>query len=129
MLTCTEIDQSSKERVKRDIKDTSKRGRRGAIVSAGIFALVLPLLIATPASAATYNFGYFNCADGYRTYTWANAHGTVTHQINDNAGSFTGYTYHGSSASSRTYYWHAKITIWAKVTGSINAANRACYAG
>lgn len=111
-----------------EVNSTIKRTRLTALVSASVFALVLPLMLAAPASAATYNFGYLNCATGYKTYTWANAHGTVTHQINDNAGSFTGYTYHGSSASSRTYYWHAKLTIWAKVTGSLNAANRACYA-
>lgn len=109
-------------------KRNINRGRLSALVPACVIALALPLMVASPASASTYNFGYLNCATGYKTYTWANAQGTVTHQINDNAGTFTGYTYHGSSASSRAYYWHAKLTIWAKVTGAVNAANQACRA-
>lgn len=91
-------------------------------------AVLLALGSVTPASAATFNFGWHQCQVGYATYTWANGTGTSTHKVWDAGGSYTYYQYHGVNRTSRTNYFWQRTTDSAQVSGGgISSGNRACW--
>lgn len=92
-------------------------------------ALALAVSGGIAAHAGTWNYGYFQCAVGYKVYTSASRLGTATHTWGTGVGSEINYTQHGSGSPKTVRAYSIYRTLYsAQVTGTqITSANEACY--